>query len=390
MTATQMTATQVTASQMTASRMTASRMTGAVMTRPMTTAEVRRVVAAAGRAPSVHNTQPWLFDWDGRHLDLRADWSRQVPVLDPAGRQLTMSCGAALALAIVALGAHGRDPRPWLPGDGRGSGPLARLDTLPPLAAGDVERARELFGAIGPRRMVRGRFAERRVPAALRGSLVGAAAAQAAVATPLLRPDRLAAVADLVAAADTAQRSSPRLRVEQAHWLRGPTDARDDGVTPAPAEGAAGRSLPNRYDHASAGRLVPGPRPVPVLVPVDTAGRARADRAPMPAGPDLLLLSTAGDEPADWLAAGRALATVLLVATRLGLGAMLVNQPIDAEDTRRELGRVTGVAGHPQALLAVGYALERPAPQTSRRAVDTYFTNRRGPLPANERPGTTA
>ncbi|WP_248836983.1 Acg family FMN-binding oxidoreductase [Frankia sp. AgKG'84/4] len=352
----------------------------------MTTAEVRRVVAAAARAPSVHNTQPWLFDWDGRHLDLHADWSRQVPVLDPAGRQLTMSCGAALALAIVGLGAHGRDPRLSLPGDGRGSGPLARLDTLPPLAAGEVERARELFGAIGPRRMVRGRFAGRRVPAALRGSLVGAAAGQGAVATPLLSPDRLTAVADLIAAADTAQRSSPRLRVEQAHWLRGPTDARDDGVTPAPAEGAAGRGLPNRYDHASAGRLVPGPRPVSV----DTAGRTRPDRVPMPAGPDLLLLSTAGDEPADWLMAGRALATVLLVATRLGLGVMLVNQPIDAEDTRRDLGRATGIAGHPQALLAVGYALERPAPQTSRRAVDTYFTNRRGPLPADERRGTTA
>jgi hypothetical protein len=68
------------------------------------------LVAAAVWAPSVHNTQPWWFGADGRELSLYADADRQLAVADPSGREMLISCGAALFTARLALRALG-----WIP-----------------------------------------------------------------------------------------------------------------------------------------------------------------------------------------------------------------------------------------------------------------------------------
>jgi len=69
------------------------------------------LVAAAMWAPSLHNTQPWLFGTDGRELSLYADGGRQLMVADPGGRQMMISCGAALFTARLALRSAGRIPQ---------------------------------------------------------------------------------------------------------------------------------------------------------------------------------------------------------------------------------------------------------------------------------------
>ncbi|HYX96067.1 MAG TPA: hypothetical protein VE823_13455, partial [Geodermatophilus sp.] len=86
-------------------------------------AEARAVAleAAVDRAvlaPSVHNTQPWSFVLSPDRVEVRADRRRQLTVLDPLGRELVHSVGAALFTLRVALSARGwalavdRLPRP--------------------------------------------------------------------------------------------------------------------------------------------------------------------------------------------------------------------------------------------------------------------------------------
>ena len=65
------------------------------------------VLTLASRAPSVHNTQPWRWLVGAQSLHLYADASRQLPNTDPDGRDLTLSCGAALNHCVVALAALG-------------------------------------------------------------------------------------------------------------------------------------------------------------------------------------------------------------------------------------------------------------------------------------------
>src|SRR5215472_12868041 len=78
------------------------------------------VVAAAVWAPSVHNTQPWWFSASGAEISLYADAGRQLPVADPRGREMMISCGAALFTVRLALRSLGYVPEASvLPDPGR-------------------------------------------------------------------------------------------------------------------------------------------------------------------------------------------------------------------------------------------------------------------------------
>src|SRR5258708_32795803 len=64
------------------------------------------LLATAARAPSIFNTQPWLFELTPYTIELYADPSRKLRS-DLTGREMLISCGAALfglRLAIRALG----------------------------------------------------------------------------------------------------------------------------------------------------------------------------------------------------------------------------------------------------------------------------------------------
>src|SRR3712207_9052562 len=53
---------------------------------------LRFVLNYAVLAPSGHNTQPWRFRLGERHVDLLADRTSSLPVVDPEDRALVLSC----------------------------------------------------------------------------------------------------------------------------------------------------------------------------------------------------------------------------------------------------------------------------------------------------------
>jgi Nitroreductase family len=75
---------------------------------------VRRLLAAAAAAPSIHNTQPWRFRVVGHDLvEVHGDPDRMLWVADPRGRALHLSCGAALLNLRLAIRASGAKPLVW-------------------------------------------------------------------------------------------------------------------------------------------------------------------------------------------------------------------------------------------------------------------------------------
>src|SRR6266540_6299662 len=94
---------------------------------------VRAAIALATGAPSVHNTRPWQWLIGDNTVHLMADWARQLPATDPDGRDLLISCGAALhhlQTALAALGWAGDVHRIPNPAD---SDHLAALELRPRL-----------------------------------------------------------------------------------------------------------------------------------------------------------------------------------------------------------------------------------------------------------------
>lgn len=85
--------------------------------------------------------------------------------------------------------------------------------------------------------------------------------------------------------------------------------------------------------------------------------------------PPLRSLSSplAHDGPVDWVRAGQALERLLLEATRAGLAASFLNQPLEQDDLRRLVRSPRTGVGHSQMILRLGYGDEVPA--TPRRPV---------------------
>ncbi len=301
-------------------------------------------------APSRHNAQPWIFEIEDDELRTYADPSRSLPVADPDGRQLVMSCGAALVNLRVAAAHFGHATSlEVLPGHRR-DGLLARVRLEEPSAS--TPEAEEMFRAITRRRTNRLPLDGREPPEGLVTSLLREARREGAWLRPVEQHQRRF-IAELVAEGDRQQWSSSRFRRELAGWTRTNSTARRDGM-PGFALGMS-----------DAAALVQ-----PLLARLQNRSRAEADRDRRRAlgTKALLVLSTPGDGTAEWVRAGEALQRVLLRATAAGLFASYFSQPIETPALRRRLAEAIGDPGAPQVMFRLGYGLEPRA--TPRRPVE--------------------
>lgn len=309
----------------------------------------RAVIGLANRAPSVHNSQPWRWRIGPSSIHLFADPQRALPATDPEGRDLRLSCGAALhhlRVAMLAAGLGARVHR--LPDPGHPLH-LAAVEPHPDQPTpDDLARAR----AIETRRSDRRVFSTWPVPPEMLAVVQAAATRQGAMLKILDRDAERATVARLVEHAAVEQALTPDAPQETAAWSGRSRGARE-GVPSANVPTGSGGAMPMRH-------FAGAEQPQSVL------GRDESD------GTVLALLATRGDGPVEQLQAGEALSAVLLEATRFGLATDPISQPLEVRATRDELGgSLLDGAAEPQVLLRIGWApmSATPVPQTGRRPV---------------------
>ncbi|MGW1892521.1 Acg family FMN-binding oxidoreductase [Streptomyces sp. NPDC002004] len=312
---------------------------------PLTSSVVTALVQDATAAPSLHNAQPWSFRFlrDRGTLQLYADPSRALPVIDPAGRGLHLGCGAALFNLRVAAVAAGREPATRLLPDAGDPELLAEVDLSH--AAGDGTLA--LFHpAIHRRHTSRHPFLEDEIPDVLRDGLCGAAVLEGA---RLVFPDAWHArsVLELVHDAEGREAVDTAVRGEADRWLRtDPSTVASEGI-PAEAFGPRQHGSTSPVRDFGAGRTVPG-----------------RGWAPFEKRPQIAILGTVHDRPDDWLRAGQALERVLLQATLDGLVASLTSQPLEWPELRWTVRDPGSAMGHVQMVIRLGYGPEgHPTPR---------------------------
>jgi nitroreductase len=293
-------------------------------------------------APSLLNTQPWRFVVDGSLVRLHADRSRQLHALDPDGRELTISCGAALFHLRVAARHFRFDPDVY-PFPIRGNADLLAAVSFTRSCCDPREEDERLFHAISRRYTERRAFAPMPPPADVIALLQQAAAAEGA-RLAVLEGERKAAAATLVAEGILRQGQDRRALDEIRNWLRDNADPRRDGVRDR---------YQGEWDRLTTARLSSG-----VL-----AERARILAEGSPA---LSALTTETDALPSWLAAGQALGRVLLTAASHDLQASYLNQPVEVAELRTRLAGLAG-GGFPQMLFRLGRPILRE--DTPRRGV---------------------
>lgn len=295
---------------------------------------VRRLLVAAGQAPSVFNTQPWRFTVIRQEaIELLADPGRRLRVSDPRGRSQLVSCGAALFNLRLALRVAGQRPQVRLRPSPKHPEVLARVRMTAVGAPSPEERG--LYDCIPLRRTSRQPFSVRRVPPRVMAELRVAASWEGAN----LVPADAAELLEYAVMAEDELSGDPAYLAERDAWTM---------------PGACHDGVPG-YVH--------GPRPSGDLPPTRDFGR-RGPGVPFEPRPQLAVLTTPGDRPLDWLRAGQALQRVLLVATAHGVSASFLNQPLDLRDMRHRCDP-RHRRGHPQMIIRFGYG---PAvPRSPRR-----------------------
>jgi nitroreductase len=318
------------------------------MSDPAYRAEVtEQLIAAAtlaGRAPSIHNTQPWRWRIRDVVADLHVDTRRQLDVTDSYRHLLTLSCGAALHHATVSLAARGFAAEVNLLPSVGDPFHLARITVVG--SAPTTEAEKQLYGSIPLRQTDRRPLRNEFVPGDLIADL------QSAVRpfdTELHVLDRVevVALARATAQAESEELADSATLRELRAW---------SGTDPQAGVGIPDTAIPNAFmrtrvasrDFGHVGSL-----------PVDDRNDAAATYA---------ILSGGSDRLESWLRAGQALSAMWLLATRRQVALLPLSAAIELPTARQLLRELLGHPGHSYLAVRLGITDvdQAPIPHTPR------------------------
>jgi antitoxin (DNA-binding transcriptional repressor) of toxin-antitoxin stability system len=317
------------------------------------------LIEVAARAPSVHNTQPWRFTVTERVVELYADAERQL-LEDRAGREMIVSCGAALFGLRLAIRSLGYQPEVDLLPEPAQPRLLARVRAGKAVPITHDERA--MLQAVPHRHTHRGAFEPGPLPGDLLTRLRDDAAAEGATLAVVESGPAYRRLTKILAAwrrkrdLYPASHAEVLSQTETQRWTREPGSQDRDGVPAYAFPATAGREtgrLPQRDFDLGRGW---GFRP-----------------AGGPPAPVTAVLVTSGDDERDWLNAGQALQRLLLRAASQWVFASLQTQPLQTASVRAQIRSGLGLPGAPQLLLELGVA--RVSHATGRRPADELTTD---------------
>jgi len=309
-------------------------------------AQIEFLIRYAVLAPSGHNTQPWSFKIVPEGVEVYADLTRRLSVIDGANRELFMSVGAAITNLRVAAAHFGFETTALYQPQGADTDPCA-LVAIRETCCPDSTYSR-LFPAITKRRTNRQPFTDRPIDDAALAKLCDFIDEQSDTVRFIVPHDRQR-IAQLIGEGNALLLANPAFRQELAQWMRPNETQLPDGIC-CDAFG------------------IPGPLSAlgPLLMRSLDLGTSQAkhDRELANDAPGMLVV-TADDDRVALIRAGEALERLLLLLTTLGIQYSFFNQPIEVGALRHELWSMIRASKPPQLLLRIGYAtpVRRPMPR---------------------------
>ena len=292
------------------------------------------LVDAAVWAPSVYDTQPWWFGTHGTTVTVHADAERKLDVADPHGREMFISCGAALYTLRLAVRNLGRVPAVRRLSDPRRPGLIADVavgEDRPPTA-----EERQMYEQIRRRHTHSGGFRPGGLPIGLLQALRTHAYCEQVALRIVADPRARIALAALTEAAEQVQRQNPAYVSEAARW------------TPATAGAPAEEPSPRESAHLDAD-----------FAGCDYArgqGWGQAGGEQRDATGVVAMLLTDADKRTDWLCVGQALQRILLCAGAYEVSAAFHSQALEVPELREFIRTRFCDGAHPQMVMRLGIA----------------------------------
>ena len=301
--------------------------------------QMRDLVHAATLAVNGHNTQPWLFAIQEKAIEIHPDYTRRLPVVDPADRALWISLGCALENLTVAARAAGYAPEVVYPDN---------QDFIRVNLTADTPLPSPLFEAIPWRQCTRSEYD---------GQLVGVGELDRMQNLPLepgvglrfvAKAAELETVVEYVNRGNLAQYADKAFVNELIEWLRFTKNealSSGDGLYSA----CSGNPQVPRW----LGRMfVKGAKP---------QQQADSDAAKLRSSAGAVVIASDTDDRATWVRLGQVYERLALQMTTLNIKSAFLNQPIEVKDLRPQFQSAMGLgAALPQLLIRFGYAQAMP------------------------------
>lgn len=300
--------------------------------------KLKHLINYAVLAPSTHNTQPWLFRVSDRTIEVFADRSRALAVIDPDDNGLIISCGAASGMLAKALSAVGfRFHVTHLP-DANESDLISRFhmeDLGPPETEWKVT-----LNAIRLRRSVRAGFKNRILSKKSLTAIRNTPPSQDCHVNWIDSAEIEKAILESILMAEKDRQFDKHYARENATWTHPMRVRSRDGV-PAHME-----KMPSISQ---------------LWAPIESESHS-SEKTTL-----VGLVETFGNRPIQWVRAGFTLASTLVQASKYGLNAAIINHPLQTPTVQAQIETVVKPGNTAQIVIRMGVA-ER-APSTPRRSL---------------------
>ena len=302
----------------------------------------RFLIEQACKAPSGHNTQPWLFEPGAQQIRIHPDFRQALPVVDPEHRELFISLGCAAENLCLAASTRGLRTAQTISPQG-----VITIALTPDPAQG----ADPLAAAIDARQTNRSRYDGTPVPEDLLHGILEQGCAEPGIALQAwpLGSAPFERLSDYVQQGNAIQMRDAAFKQELLQWIR--------------FNAGQARSTRNGISHAALGApSLPAwiSRPI-VRHALDPVRQNRSDAQRLRSASHLILIASHGDSIPAWVAAGRSLQRLLLRLTSAGIAHSYLNPPCEVPALRQRLAAEPWVQAQPQILLRIGHAKRLPA-----------------------------
>ena len=314
--------------------------------------QILQIIEYGIRAPSTHNTQPWIFEFTGATVAVSLDTTRSLAYADRTGRDLYMSIGCLLTNIEIAA-AYFRMHCTTEIGTADNTGLVAKITFEK--STGRNEEFSALLTAIDQRYNARGPLlplSEAARQAIMETQLVGGV-----VGVFVENNTNMQKLGQITESGICAFHNNPNFRKEFSGWMRGNYSQLRNGIH--------GYSV---FMNDVVSYIAP------IVMRFINMGKmlGKLNAEGIAGAPLAAILLTEHDLPSDWIAAGKSLELMALRAFTQGAAASFYAAPIEHGPAREELRAMTNTTALlPQFLVVFGVP-EKVLPTTPRESIASH------------------
>lgn len=316
----------------------------------------KELIHYATLAPSGHNTQPWLFSYQDDTIEIKPDYKRRLPVVDPDDHALFISLGCALENLIIAANHLG------FTADIKYSLSEEKAEVIKiKLTKSNDAKDDSLFNEISKRQSTRNKYDGKPILETNVQLLQEVSLQEGVIVKIFTQEKNIEPLIKFVKEGNILQFDNKEFVNELVSWIRfskSDADKKRDGIRSA-VIGAP--SIPHWF-----GKLI---------IKFSTGEKeAKKCEDAIRNSSGLILFISKDNSKQNWINIGRSFERFALKATQLGIKHAHLNMPCEVFEVRERLQKYLDLSKAEQPLLLLRIGHSDAMPMSFRRNVEEVIT----------------